>query len=235
MAEAEEQLQSAQAALDKAAEPPKASEVVAQETAVEAARRKIDDEIANAELSRAENAAAVDASIMALNAYPRRSGVQAVRPGEGRGRARSRGAQGRGRRARRRRDRAGRSGSARGRGVQARRAQHPQGCERRDRGAGPGPGIARSGERDARRARIAARDPRCRSARSCSSSVLPATVNTLSAEVGEPVGSWPERQPVRRAGLRGSRRARDVGAPRRGARGAVRRRPRSKRAWTSSC
>jgi peptidoglycan hydrolase-like protein with peptidoglycan-binding domain len=69
VAEAEEQLQSAQAALDKAAEPPKASEIVAQETAVEAARRKIDDEIANAELSQAENAAAVDAAVMALNAF----------------------------------------------------------------------------------------------------------------------------------------------------------------------
>lgn len=69
VAEAEEQLQTAQAALDKAAEPAKESEVLAQQTAVEAARRKIDDEIANAELSRAENAAAVDAAVMALNAF----------------------------------------------------------------------------------------------------------------------------------------------------------------------
>ena len=69
VAEAEEQLQTNQAALDKAAEPPKESEVVAQETLVEAARRKIGDEVANAALSRAENDASVDAAVMALNAF----------------------------------------------------------------------------------------------------------------------------------------------------------------------
>ena len=69
VATAEQQLQEAQSALDKASEGPTASELLEQEQAVDAARRKVEDTAQSGIASRAEAAAAVDASVMALNAF----------------------------------------------------------------------------------------------------------------------------------------------------------------------
>jgi len=69
VATAEQQLQEAQTALDKAAEGPTASEILEQEQAVEAARRKVDDTEQAGIAGRAEAAASIDASVMALNAF----------------------------------------------------------------------------------------------------------------------------------------------------------------------
>ena len=69
VATAEQQLQEAQSALDKASEGPTAAELLEQEQAVEAARRKVADTAQSGIASRAEAAAAVDASVMALNAF----------------------------------------------------------------------------------------------------------------------------------------------------------------------
>ena len=69
VAEAEEQLQTTQAELDEKAEGETESALLEQQTAVDAARRKIADEVANGEQMVADAESAVDAAVMALNAF----------------------------------------------------------------------------------------------------------------------------------------------------------------------
>lgn len=67
VATAEESLQTAQAALDEASAGPTASELLTEQVAVDAARRDVEQDGASAEAARAEAGAAVDAAVLALN------------------------------------------------------------------------------------------------------------------------------------------------------------------------
>lgn len=68
LATAEDELRTAQAALAEASVGPTDSELLTEQVAVDAARRKVDQDVAAGGASRAEAAAAVDAAAMALNA-----------------------------------------------------------------------------------------------------------------------------------------------------------------------
>ena len=68
VAEAEDQLTTAQTALDEKQAGPKASEVVTAQVALDAATRKVADTAAAGDAARAEAVAAVDAAVLKLNA-----------------------------------------------------------------------------------------------------------------------------------------------------------------------